>query len=292
MQTIKNIFKISNIGTMIFCVLNLGLILSILTNGFTTNEVIPYVVIIYFITILISLSPLGEFLFAFMIGARKMLRKDMKLKMIPLLQIAYDKSKEKCPQMVNSINLKLINDPYPNAYAIGRKTICVTTGLFQLSDDAIIGIFAHELGHIANSHSTIQLIIGGANIFITVGLFILKVVAWIIRIIVTFFAIKSRSWLETILLFIASLFSTGLLALWTKFCLLFLRTSMRANEYVADKFAYDIGFGKQLAMALSILQNYEVPKKNIFGLLYSTHPDINNRIYRLQLLGVDYNAYL
>lgn len=86
MDTIRKIFRLSNIGTIIFCTLNLGIILGILTNGFRDTFLIPYIIGVYLLTLLFSLSPIGEFFFAYMIGARKMKRKDMKLKMVPLLQ--------------------------------------------------------------------------------------------------------------------------------------------------------------------------------------------------------------
>lgn len=44
--------------------------------------------------------------------------------------------------------------------------------------------------------------------------------------------------------------STALSWLWVKFCMLFLMWSMRQNEYLADEFAYKIGFGLELATVL------------------------------------------
>ena len=63
---------------------------------------------------------------------------------------------------------------------------------------------------------------------------------------------------------------------------------MRAIEYVADEFAYKIGFGKQLAMALDRIC-IDVPSENGFlKAINSTHPNYNDRIARLQNLGVNY----
>ncbi|MBQ2269548.1 MAG: M48 family metalloprotease, partial [Bacteroidaceae bacterium] len=52
-------------------------------------------------------------------------------------------------------HLKVMYDPNPNAFALGRHTICVTEGLFDLPDEMIEGILAHELDfaavHISNA---------------------------------------------------------------------------------------------------------------------------------------------
>ena len=49
----------------------------------------------------------------------------------------------------------LISDPYPNAFAVGRKpekaAVAVTSGLLRLLDrDELQGVIAHEIGHIRN----------------------------------------------------------------------------------------------------------------------------------------------
>lgn len=112
-------------------------------------------------------------------GAREIKRTDMKIRLIPLLEIVFEKAKHKTPSMINSINLKIIHDNSPNAFAIGRKTICVTDGLLNLSDDEIMAVFAHEIGHLAYQHSVIQLLIGWCELFISGFLVIIKCVCWI-----------------------------------------------------------------------------------------------------------------
>jgi len=49
----------------------------------------------------------------------------------------------------------IINDPAPNAFATGRdpdhSAVCVTSGLLEImNDNELIGVLAHELGHIKN----------------------------------------------------------------------------------------------------------------------------------------------
>lgn len=287
---IGKIFRLSNLGTFIFFLLNIGLLLLIFCpQGITSDVAIP-LLICYFATVLISLSPIGEYTLAAMAGAREIKRKDIKIRLIPLLEIVFNKAKQKTPSMVNSLNLKIIYDDSPNAFAIGRKTICVTSGLLNLSDELIIGVLAHEVGHIANRHSEIQLLIGGANLFITGFIMLLKILCWAIAGIMSLLAIGTKNFFVGILIAACGFMYTGLLWLWVKFCKLFLMWSMRKNEYVADEYAMELGYGYELAFVLDN-NMMTLPENGLIKALYSTHPSNDDRIARLQDFGVNYSRY-
>lgn len=283
------IFRISNLGTLIFFLLNISLILALFYPYSLTLETALPLVGCYLVTVLISLSPVGEWTLAAMSGAKEIKRKDIKIRLIPLLEIVFESAKRRTPTMVDEIHLKIIHDESPNAFAIGRKTICVTDGLLKLSDNEIMAVFAHELGHIAYHHSTIQLLIGGGNLMISGILLIIKVICWLITGFFTIMGIGTRSVWGTILMTIFGGLSTVSIWLWTKFCMLFLMWSMRQNEFIADEFAYQIGYGKTLA---SVLDRHmcSKPENGLLKALYSTHPNSDDRIARLQELGAEYYA--
>ena len=54
----------------------------------------------------------------------------------------------------NAVNVHIVNDSRLNAFVAGGMNLFVNTGLLMSSDspDAIIGVFAHETGHIAGGH--------------------------------------------------------------------------------------------------------------------------------------------
>lgn len=284
------IFRISNLGTLIFFLLNISLILALFYPYSLTLETALPLVGCYLVTVLISLSPVGEWTLAAMSGAREIKRKDIKIRLIPLLEIVFEKAKKRTPSMVDEIHLKIIHDESPNAFAIGRKTICVTDGLLKLSDNEIMAVFAHELGHIAYHHSTIQLLIGGGNLMISGILLIIKVICWLITGFFTIMGIGTKSVWGTILMTIFGGLSTVSIWLWTKFCMLFLMWSMRQNEFIADEYAYQIGYGEILA---SVLDRHmcSKPGNGILKALYSTHPNSDDRVAKLQNLGAEYYAY-
>lgn len=282
------IFRASNLGTLLFFVLNMGLLYMIFIPNGIPLEVI---IICYTITVLISLSPLGEWTLAIFAGAREIKRNDIKIRLIPLLEVVFEQAKAKTPSMPDTLNLKIIHDQSVNAFAIGRRTICVTDGLLNLSDDEIMAMFAHELGHLAYKHSTIQLLIGGGNVFISGCLLLLKASCWVIATICGLVAgIVTRSFIASALATLAVGISAGMIWIWTKFCVLFLMWSMRQNEYVADEYAYSLGYGNILA---SILDRHicSSPGTGLLKALYSTHPHSDDRIARLQELGATYSRF-
>ena len=71
--------------------------------------------------------------------------------------------------------------------------------------------------------------------------------------------------------------------IWTKLgVLLFMKTS-RSNEYLADEFAFDLGYGDGLRTFLGGLHSGK--PKGLFASLASSHPDNSDRIARIQALG-------
>ena len=289
-DTVAKLFRASNIGTAVFFALNFGLILFVFSPYSFTLHGFATFFLLYVLTVAISLSPAGEWVLSVFVGAKEIKRKDVKLKLIPLLEVVYNNAKVKSPNMVDSIHLKIIPGNETNAYAIGRKTICVTEGVLSLPDEMIMGIFAHEVGHIANRHSQIQLLIGGANIFISSFILLLKAVSWMITGVFGLLAIRSRRLSSGCLIGLVGSISTLLVYLWVRFCRVFLMWSSRKNEFVADEYSYEIGFGNHLAYALDNIAEDQT-KNGFLRAFYSSHPDRNERIARLQELGATYSRW-
>lgn len=287
---IGRIIRLSNLGTLIFFLLNITLLYFIFFPYGITPENAILMLALYLVTVLISFSPVGEWVLATFAGAKEIKRRDIKIRLIPLLEIVFEQAKEKTPSMVSSIHLKLIRDSAPNAFAIGRKTICVTERLLNLSDEEIMAVFAHELGHLAYKHSVIQLLIGGGNAFIAGCLLLIKLACWMITAVFTLFAIGSRRLGRGLIITFIGSISTISIWLWTKFCMLFLMWSMRQNEYVADEYAFKLGYGTILA---SLLDKHmcTAPENGLLKALYATHPHSDDRIARLQELGAEYSRY-
>ena len=284
MHTLKNIFKKSNIGTLIFFLLNASLLMMLFSGG--GRDTLIVVFFVYVASILLAFSPFGEWMLCFFVGAKKMVRADMQARMIPLLDTVVINARRKTPEFTLDVNLKVIYTPNPAAYAIGRRTICVTEGLFRLPDNLILGILSHEVAHLAKGHNDIQTAIGGGNFIITILIFLVKAFSIIVAAVSIIQAFRQRSLLTAV----AGILFAGLIWMWTAFCKLFLRWSMRANEYEADAYAVDLGYGYELAEWIDS-NVMGVPQDPFLKALFSAHPNGHERIAKIQAMGVPYSSY-
>ena len=289
LRIFRNIFRVSNIGMIIFFLLNASLIIWIFSFG--GRDTMIRVGVIYFISVVIALSPFGEWMFCLISGAKKIRRLDVRNKIFPLVQKVHAKAMEKTPDFADPVVVRIVNNELtPNAFAVGRRTICVTEGLLSLPDDLIEGVLAHEMGHLAYRHTAVQTLIGGGNIFITAFLVILQLLQYALIGASSYGAMKSKSCLSGCLVGFVGGACAAAIWLWTRFCMLFLMCSSKSNEYKADRYAYEIGFGYELAEALDTIDVGGI-RNSFVKSLYSSHPDKNDRIGKLQALGVTYSRY-
>ena len=80
----------------------------------------------------------------------------------------------------------------------------------------------------------------------------------------------------------------GLTWVWTKIDVLLVMKASRANEYEADEFSFNLGYGNELCMLLDSIGGSSA--KGLFANLASSHPDKDDRIAKLQELGATYRA--
>jgi len=247
----------------------------------------------YAVSIIVSLSPVGEWVLCVLAGATSLPRADMRLRLEPVLDVVYEKAQAQTRGLPKTVHLRLIQEQAPNAFAIGRRTICVTEGVFALSDSALLGLFAHEVGHLARRHSDVQLVIGGANVFITGFILILKILSMTIAAICGVggvISIFKRSGIIAFMLGVIGAISAGAVWLWVRLCTVFLTWTMRSNEFAADMYAAEIGFGAELALVLDTI-DISVPSHGLLRALYATHPNVHDRVGALQRMGVPYSRY-
>ena len=188
--------------------------------------------------------------------------------------------------------IAVVPEEAPNAFATGRNpensVVAVTEGILRLlSPEELKGVLAHEIAHIANRDILIQTVAGVmASTIVSIANFM------------QFAAIFGM----------ATKFSEGLLAVIAPIAASLIQFAIsRSREYLADASgARYCGQPLALAAALGKLQswNQRIPMQNgnpttaemfivapLFGggmaKLFSTHPDINDRIARLrEMAGV------
>jgi heat shock protein HtpX len=265
------------------------LIINVVIIGFIVNEIflpsVPYYFAlligfdVYFVSLLIALSSWGEALLRFIYSVNRISENDSK-KIMPLFNEVYEKAKYFDKSIPDDVTVFIVEKDYQNAFAMGRKSICVTRGLLSLPDNYIKAIFAHEFGHLSHHDTDLILVISIGNLavmfFLTLIRIVLHIMFGIISIIFSGFDSDAEKFGQISHFLIDLVF-----VIWTNFGILLTMHSIRQNEYSADKFASEIGYGRELVEALFVISDIE-EEKDFFARLASSHPTSMERKNKLE----------
>jgi heat shock protein HtpX len=235
---------------------------------------------VYIISLILALSPLGEWILRFSTGCRVIERHIMN-RLGPLFSESLAKAKLINPSLPDDIQLFISDDKEPNAFATGRKTICLTKEIFQLSDEEIKAVFAHELAHLANKDTDLILMITVGNFLVTAFFIFYRIAIYIVGISAAI--IVHRNIMDLLFTLFLDMILVGVMWLWTKIGIVLVMYSSRKNEYLADEFASNCCYGENMIAALKKLNSSGA--KGLWANLASSHPATNDRIARLQELN-------
>lgn len=166
-----------------------------------------------------------------------------------------------------------------NAFAIGNNHIAVTTSLYEyFSDRELMGIMAHELGHIQHKDT----------VYLTMKLSM----EWIGQLVIRFYSIvvlvlQIFRFIPVLNIFIA--FVTLFFSIQIYFFQIFMQLPLwfterflsRRQEYAADQYACEIGLGEELYEGLYKISLRE-ERRSFFQRLTSTHPETKSRLKKIR----------
>ncbi len=292
---LKNITKKGNIGILIYLILNTVLIVAIFSGGFQTVEGVLLGLGAYLLSLFIALSPVGEWLLRVQNGCKKMTSMEDIERFEPLFREVYSQAKMANPELPNDIKMFISDSAEPNAFATGRRTVCVTKGLMSYTDEQIKGVLAHEFGHLAHKDTDAILIVSVGNMIISAIFLLIRIISnisfGIAKIFTLFMGDNAGSIFGFLFMCLGKLAADFILAalmwIWTKLGVLLCMYSSRQNEYAADEYAFNCGYGYDLQQVLESFGNGS-GSTGLFSALVSSHPDTYKRIARLQQLESGY----
>src|SRR5699024_5364264 len=171
-------------------------------------------------------------------------------------------------------------DSEPNAFATGGKTICLTRGLLDYTDEEIKATLAHEFGHLSHKDTDFILVVAVGNMIVSAMFVFYRVIMLAVGIVTS---VANRSLGSLLITFFIDIVLVGMMWLWTKLGTLLVMHSSRQNEFKADRFAYKCGYGNEL---ISVLDNFNEldgeSTKGLWANLAASHPDNDVRIGKLQ----------
>lgn len=290
---VKKISRKSNIAVLVYLAINVIIIIATVfgVSGLPLWESALIGLALYALSLAIALSPFGEWILRIITGCKKLKRQEQIDRLEPLFNEVMSKARTADPSIPDDVKCYINPDKAANAFATGRKTICVTEGLLELPKSQIEATLGHEFGHLAHKDTDLILLI-------TVGNFIVAGMILCVKLFIEFLhcgvVLLSFVFHDGLIIALMSAALRGLsLAtvvaltwLWTFIGTALVMKTSRANEYEADRFSSELGYGNEICAALDTI--CVSCDNKIFANLVNSHPDKNDRIKRLQDMGATY----
>lgn len=183
------------------------------------------------------------------------------------------------PPFCKEVQLYSLPGRQVNGAAFGWRSIGITEGALQLDDNTVQAIIAHELGHIAHGDAVLNMVLT-ANIFSFAALLLVWQLAfgvfWLIVLAVALCGIRFGCLLWVITDRLSGLLRRGC-ETFRSVCValvqILARAAGRKGELQADAFAVELGYGPALCRFLERFSEPPQPGRDLFDVLYSTHPD-------------------
>ena len=267
-------------------------------------------VLVYLVCLFVALSPIGEWAVRRQTGCKRIRRVDQINFIEPIFREVYDKAMEMDPSLPRNVRLYINEDKSANAFATGRRTICITEGLLYQTPDQIKATLAHEFGHLSHKDTDVILVVRVGNVMIHIIIGVVSTAIAVFTAITAGFtklfsaiasAYNGLGALGSIMgwMFAAPFIALGwvlnliivkcFFGLWTKIGFWLIQLSSRNKEYDADEFSFNCGYGEALCSLLASFGNSGAGNtEGLFAALAKSHPDSGSRIARLQALGVNY----
>lgn len=288
---VKSLFTKSKIGVCIWLFMNMLVMVSpFIYVAISTGDAILAIpgalfgLFIYLVSLVAALSPIGEAVLRWQNKCKKIKDAGILNRIQPLFDTVYAQAKEKDPTISDKVRLFMSYDDSPNAFATGRRTVCITAGLLDLSDEDIKAILAHEFGHLSHKDTDIILAVSVGNMLITGVMAIINIFVNIAVFVIGIAASDKNGTTFKLLYKAANFFFYIIMYLWTKLGVLLCLHSNRKGEFAADAFAVDLGYRNELSHALVTIDGGGFPtSKGLWASLHSSHPETADRINEMNL---------
>jgi Zn-dependent protease with chaperone function len=250
-------------------------------NNFTIKHYLTYInygYAIVFALATIVMTPLGDKLLTLFFSIRGISHRE-EFKVKAALEFLSQKYQELYGKKLN-VKVLIEDNPYPQAMALGRKTMVVSTGLLKTaSDQEITAVMAHELGHLHYLDGVMNLLMLLGHTFICRGIIGLMlysnkflpavVVGWMLILGAMSYSIYGFLYFGLIpLMYIIKLI---------RFCIGW------PIEYRADKFAISFGLGQGLITFFEKIEGEDVRSRHGFLSTYQySHPPTALRISKIE----------
>ena len=234
------------------------------------------------------LNGFGQACMRLIVGASKIERQDMIESITIPVEAIIAEARQNGLTLPDDIKVYQMKTDEAVVYAFGMNSIGVSYAMTELPEEVFKAKVLAELYRIHIMDPDYLLFMLGSNLIsIILGLFAI-VVGWVYM---NFGDRRKGLLTESDSMMGVFLFASSIVCLsaWMGVCFLFIRGGVRANQFEADRYVAQCGYGEALCVYLDNC----MPREFKFGLklLEMGHPSCNHRIAALQNVGVGYKAY-
>ena len=297
---LKKVFKKGNTTLLIYFLVNMLIVVGIIAIPFIGYNIFVGILVglgLYAISVAASLSPIGEMMRRHQLHCIPLEKNpELEAELMPLINEVYDRAKEINPELPTDIRFFYLEDESINAFAAGRKTICLHSGTANMQDKKRIkAVLAHEFGHIANHDTDLGLFVHVGNLIINAFFIFWGIGVTMTRIIGTLVAIFTSDddgGFAGLMMRLSALLSQVALIviqkIWYRFGGLMIAKTKRNQEFEADIFSAKLGYGVPLCELFDTWGD-DTPK-DVYEGLFLDHPSSPERIENLQEFGVPFTG--
>ena len=297
---LKKVFKKGNTTLLIYFLVNMLIVVGIIAIPFIGYNIFVGILVglgLYAISVAASLSPIGEMMRRHQLHCIPLEKNpELEAELMPLINEVYDRAKEINPELPTDIRFFYLEDESINAFAAGRKTICLHSGTANMQDKKRIkAVLAHEFRHIANHDTDLGLFVHVGNLIINAFFIFWGIGVTMTRIIGTLVAIFTSDddgGFAGLMMHLSALLSQVALIviqkIWYRFGGLMIAKTKRNQEFEADIFSAKLGYGVPLCELFDTWGD-DTPK-DVYEGLFLDHPSSPERIENLQEFGVPFTG--
>lgn len=274
----NSFFKLSNVPILISAIIQIALMTFIVQFfGMLPTQSLIISTLVYGITVLIMISPVGEVIVRLFCGAKTIERRDWQNKLNIVMQSIKTSAESRNISIPEEIKIFYISSPIPNCFSIG-KSICLSSALLDSDISVIKGCVAHETAHLVSHDSVASLLVNIGNLPMMAILALLQGLSSINR----FTSMFNRSIIIGLIhFFVAAILFVPriILRVFLGITRLIMSVGSRQKEFEADRFAVEMGFGRELRHAL-LQTDFEsqTETRGLWQNLISAHPSVHERV--------------
>ena len=205
-----------------------------------------------------------------------------------------EKISAKGHSLLKNIKVYLIPGDEMNAYCFGARSIGVTEGILNLDNKTVEAVIAHEIGHLTNGDSVLNMVLiaNCIGIIVVLAFFHFALFAFVCIVIAIccmtgLFKFSFASYFITskvlgVIRFLIEVAKTFVLHV----SRLVISAIGRKSEFVADRFAADMGYAFYLRRFLErFASDADTLDQTFLSVLYNTHPSPALRIQQLNSIN-------